>query len=462
MSKVDNIANINSNNVQKKAQDEFPVKQKKGGTVAKGPANASSRTSPAFRGAKFDKYGYCLKHTSMQLAKPMKDENGRVVFKELRQSCPSCQSEKHKAKRVTSLGGGKENAGRRTHGMPASSTGSRSRSKSRGPGENASSRGRARSKARDAKPRREYDTPFDSKGRCHYHVNVQLASKKMSGGWKVLQAACPKCMECNLERAGRSGGSDDRSVRSGSSRKSHRSGTNDGGDADDAHGQYDKNGCCVLHPHIQVAKKKLLGGGFKVVRECPQCGGGDVGADDYSVKSGKSAKSARSATSRKSGRSVKSGARGKPGAATGSGRYGSLPFDNHGYCCRHPNVQLAKKKALGGFKILHHVCPECQLDDGGGRAPSRRRSRGTGRFFGDTGSEVSSKSGASAKKKRIRVRNLRTEDEEGKPGQYTGYVNEGHQPHGDGVMKYADGSRYDGVWSEGSKVHGKATKRKGQ
>jgi len=465
MSKIDNIANIQSSSVQKKAPDELPAKQKKGGTLAKGPANAGSR--PAFRGAKFDKHGYCLRHVAVQLAKPAKDENGRVVFQELRPSCPSCQSEKHKAKRVTSLGGGKEHAGRRMHGTPA-----RSRSKSRGPGESRGS-SRARSRARDAKPRREYDTPFDGKGRCHYHVHVQLASKKMTGGWKVLQAACPKCME---EGRGGGGGGDDRSVRSGASRKSQRSGgAHDGGDAGggdarggDARGRHDKNGCCVLHPHIQVAKKKLLGGGFRVLRDCPQCaGGGDVGADDYSVKSGRSAKSARSA---KSGRSARSGApRGKPGAATGSGRYGALPFDAHGYCCRHPSVQLAKKKPLGGFKMLHHVCPECQREDGGGgggRAPSRHKSRGTGRVFDDAGSEAaSSKSGASSaakRNKRLRVRNLRTEDEEGRAGQYTGFVNAEHQPHGDGVMKYADGSKYDGVWSEGSKVHGKTTKGKGQ
>jgi len=43
--------------------------------------------------------------------------------------------------------------------------------------------------------RREYDTPFDSKGRCHHHKNVQLAARKMRGGWKVLHAVCPRCME---------------------------------------------------------------------------------------------------------------------------------------------------------------------------------------------------------------------------------------------------------------------------
>jgi len=456
MSKVENITTIKSN-AQKKTSDELPSKQQKNDrAITRGAPNPNIRTSPAFQGAKFNKYGYCLKHTSVQLVKPKKDDAGRVVYQELRQSCSSCQSAKNNSKKSTSPGEGKENVGRRAHGARTSSTRSRSRPKSRERGNNGqelteitSSRTRSRSKPRNTKPRREYDTPFDSKGRCHYHVNVQLASKKMTGGWKVLQAACPKCMD---------EGGDDRSVRSTSSRKSYCSGTNGEGDA---HGQFDKNGCCVLHPHIQVAKKKLLG--FKIVRDCPNCGGGDVGADEYSVKSGKSV---RSASSRKSSRSVKSSGRGKPGKATNSGRYGSLPFDADGYCCRHPNIQLAKKKTLGGFKILHDICPECLVDnDGGGRKKlSRRKSRGAGRVSDDSGSEALSRKdstgSSTSKKKRIRVRNLRTEDEEGNHGQYTGYVNNDHQPHGDGIMKYTDGSRYDGVWNEGSKVHGKTTKRK--
>jgi len=442
------------------------------GAIKKG----SSRTSPApaFEGATFNKYGYCLNHTSIKLVDPMKDDSGKLVYQELRQSCPSCQSAKHKSKKNTSLGGGRVKTGHRVHGAPpVPSSKSRSRSKSRertgnnGQRLTESTSTRSRSKSREIKPRREYNTPFDGKGRCHYHTNVQLAAKKMTGGWKVLSSNCPKCMEDNFESTG-GGGGDDRSVRSSSSRKSNRSVTSGGGDAQ---GQFDKNGCCVLHPHIQVAKKRVFGNGFKVVRACLACDEGDVGADDYSVKSGRSA---RSSSSRKSSRSVKSSAsRGKPGKASKSGRYGALPFDGDGYCCRHPNVQLARKKALGGFKIIHDVCPECTLDDGRSsrKKPSRRKSQGTGRVFDDSGSDASSfksvkssKSGAgssSVKKKRIRVRNLKTEDEEGKHGRYSGYVNDDHQPHGNGVMKYADGAVYDGVWSEGSKVHGK-TKRRGR
>mmetsp|Transcript_14305 Transcript_14305/g.30467 ORF Transcript_14305/g.30467 Transcript_14305/m.30467 type:complete len:455 (-) Transcript_14305:150-1514(-) len=426
-------------------------------------------TSPAFQGAKFDKHGYCIHHPSVQLVKPMKDDAGKAVYQELRQTCPSCQSAKHKSRKNTSLGGGKVKMGHRVHGAPSPSSASRSRSKSRERGNNGqrlteSTSTRARSKSRNAKARREYNTPFDSKGRCHYHKNVQLAAKKMTGGWKVIHTACPKCMEDKFDA-----NDDNRSVKSSSSRKSTRSAAAAG----DAKGAYDKNGCCALHPHIQVAKKRVFGTGFKVLRTCPACGGDDVGADDYSVRSGRSS---RSNSSRKSTKSTAS--RGKPGKASKSGRYGALPFDGDGYCCRHPNVQLAKKKALGGFKIIHDVCPECAAEDGGNnnnggrRKPSRRKSSGTGRVFDDSGSETSSyksgksgKSGKSSKsgssrKKRIRVRNLKTEDEDGNRGRYSGYVDDDHRPHGNGVMKYADGTVYDGVWNDGCKVHGKTTKRK--
>ena len=71
--------------------------------------------------------------------------------------------------------------------------------------------------------------------------------------------ACPKCMEdkCDDDH------DDDKSVKSTRSTRSVRS-TSSGGAGGDAQGQFDKNGCCVLHPHIQVAKKPLFGNGWKV------------------------------------------------------------------------------------------------------------------------------------------------------------------------------------------------------
>jgi len=151
--------------------------------------------------------------------------------------------------RGTSLGGGKVQKGHRCHGMS---------DKKKSSSKDGKSSRRGRSKPRE-KPRIEYDSPFDAKGRCHYHKNVQLASKKMTGGWKVLMVACPKCMEdkCDDDH------DDDKSVKSTRSTRSVRS-TSSGGAGGDAQGQFDKNGCCVLHPHIQVAKKPLFGNGWKV------------------------------------------------------------------------------------------------------------------------------------------------------------------------------------------------------
>lgn len=338
--------------------------------------------------------------------------------------------------RGTSLGGGKVRTGNRMHGMK----------------EEAQSRGRSKSRDRkSSRPaKREYTTPFDDKGRCHYHKNVQLASKKFNGGWKVLCNACPKCME----QRGDSG--DEKSVlsaRSVKSAKSVKSASKGGGGRQNANGEHDKNGCCILHPHIQVARKRVLGSGWKVVQICPTCNGGtSVGLDDdaMSVRSGKSN------TSRKSTRSTKSRSGNKSSGKAQSGRYGAMPFDGDGFCCRHPSVQVAQKKMMGGFKIIHDVCPDCAEEDGVG-AKSGRRERSRSKSRNRRGSKNDDSS--SKKKKRIRVKNLRTEDENGKPGRYSGYVNDEHQPNGDGVMRYEDGTVYDGVWSDGSKVHGK-TKRK--
>ncbi len=388
-----------------------------------------TKTEPraaAYDGAAFDKKGFCLQHPTCQLVDPIKID-GRTAFEELRRNCPKCISEKNKSKRGTSLSGGKVRQSHHIHGASVES------------GKQSSSR--------SAKPPKEYNCPFDEKGRCHHHKNVQLAAKKSSGGWKILHKACPRCMEEDPD--------DDRSVRSGSSRRSagsKRSVKSSGGPAN-AQGQFDMNGCCVLHSHVQVAKKKLVGGWkvrfvtaqffpfsydfdfdsscsfqqnrSQVLRTCPACNGEEVGLDDdaISVSSKNSRKSTRSTRSAKSTKSGKA----KKGQATKSGRYGNLPFDGDGYCCRHPSVQIATKKLLGGWKIIHDVCPDCAEEMGvkTSRKPSRRKS---GRVIDPNGSDTSSiKSGKSAsskgRKKTKKVKNFRTEDENGYAGDYTGEVN---------------------------------------
>lgn len=205
------------------------------------------------------------------------------------------------------------------------------------------------------------------------------------------------------------------------------------------------------------------------MRSCPTCNGDqDIGLDDdhFSVCSKSSRKSARSTSSRKSSRSHKSSkSKSKPGQAATSSRYGNLPFDGDGYCCQHPSIQIAQKKMMGGWKIIHDVCPDCAHDNKGTkRAPRRKSSSGSGRTAdaaaaSETSSHKSSTGGSSLKQKRIRVKNLKTEDENGKKGKYTGYVDENYRPNGSGVMKYDDETIYEGVWSEGSQVHGKTKKK---
>lgn len=380
-------------------------------------------------------------------------------------NCPKCQSEHHKSRRVTSLGGaGKVKRGRTVHGMS-------------NPLRDSQKSGRHMDV--------EFDTPFDDHGRCHHHPNVQMATKKFSGGWKILTNACPRCIEANYDeeasvassrasshRSGRSRSrgrndhsDDNASVSSKSTKRSVTSRTK----AATASGKFDKNGCCTRHPTVQVAKKKLLGG-WKEYRTCPKCldPNFDDMADNVSVSSRNSNKSTTSfrskgsTRSRKSSRSVKSNSSRKGGRK--NDRFGALPFDDEGYCHAHPSVRLAKKKALGGWKVLHDICPDCAHDassNAGSRASSRRSSKGTGRYFDDSGSDTSSyKSGKSSgsRKKKIRVKDMKYRDEHGKEGRYSGDVNEDHSPHGQGKMKYKDGSVFVGVWSEGSQVHGKTTK----
>lgn len=432
--------------------------------------SSSSRSSskkgdpkPAFEGANFDKNGNCLKHSAVQLAEQVQ-QDGRVLWKEVKMHCPSCVAETHKSRRVTSLGGsGKVKRGRTVHGMS-------------NPLRAPLRTGRHMDK--------EFSTPFDDKGRCHHHPNIQMASKKFGGGWNILMSACPKCIEAKyeeeaVETSSRGGGSRSRS-RGRSNREDDNESTTSGSTKQSVtsrtkpvtlSGKFDKNGCCTMHPNLQVAKKNLIGR-WKEFRACPKCfdPNYDDMADNASVSSRHSKSSHRSTSSRKStgARSVKSNSSRRGGKKTD--RFGALPFDGEGYCHAHPSVRLAKKKALGGWKVLHDMCPDCAQDassQAGGSVrskSSRRSSKGTGRYFDDSSaSETSSKqsgksSGSGNRKKKIRVKDMRYEDENGKVGKYSGDVNEDHQPHGDGKMKYKDGSIFEGVWSEGSQAHGKTAK----
>lgn len=392
-------------------------------------------------------------------------------------NCPKCQAASHKSRRVTSLGGkGTVKRGHGVHGMP--------------PPLKKKNSGRHMDV--------EYDTPFDETGKCHHHPNVQMASKKVRGGWKILMTACPKCIEAKYEeevesvgsrssrRSGKSSSKDRRSrstSRSKLSNKLERDGrgqSSDGGSVSSrstkrsvtsrntavtSSGKWDKNGCCTRHPVIQVAKKKLLGG-WKELRECPKCL--DPSYDD--VNDAASTGSRKSTSSRKSTRSTKSNSSRRGGRKTD--RYGALPFDEEGYCHAHPGVRIAKKKALGGWRVLHDICPDCANDAssqaGSTRSKSSRKS-GTGRYYDPSSasdassmqsSRRSARSSGSGRKKKIRVKDMKYRDENGREGRYSGDVNEDHEPHGQGKMKYKDGTLFTGVWSDGVAVHGKSSGEK--
>ncbi|KAL7502482.1 hypothetical protein ACHAWX_000499, partial [Stephanocyclus meneghinianus] len=266
----------------------------------------------------------------------------------------------------------------------------------------SSQRQRAPSVGR-SRTRKEYDTPFDSKGRCHYHAHVQLAKKKIMGGWNVLLDNCPKCIEENY--------------------------INDTSD----------------------------------------------NRSDTSRRSNRTAKSSRSV------RSTKSVSRGR--VSSRNSHQCESPFDCNGYCNRHNYVRLAKKKTLGGWKIIQSFCPECVKEDShadenasersGGSRQSRRsglskssrvskssRRSGLSRYKEDETESAHSTSQSEQVRKKLVKKMAYCDAETGEEGLYTGYVNGDYQPHGRGKMAYENGERYDGTWCEGTKVHGKTSKSK--
>jgi hypothetical protein len=209
-----------------------------------------------------------------------------------------------------------------------------------------------------------------------------------------------------------------------------------------------------------------------------------------SIKSDKSGRSNSSRKSNKSNRGKGSTKVGVAGKATQSGRYGvALPFDADGFCCHHPSVKLAQRKLGGGFKIIHDFCPDCTKEgnnktrgssrtrgdrnNNGGRqkssSPHRHRrseEKETAKDDDNDDEQTSTKmkknnadnnvvepTSSKSKTKRIRVKNMKMDNEDGGkhhgPGRYSGYVNDDHKPHGEGIMNYDDGGEWVGIWKNG-------------
>jgi hypothetical protein len=237
---------------------------------------------------------------------------------------------------------------------------------------------------------------------------------------------------------------------------------------------HDANGCCHIHTHVQIAKKKIMGG-WKVLRPCPACSDGDeirLDDDRLSVCSGRSAKSCKSNKSGGgSGRSGRKANRTEP------------KYDGEGYCCMHPSVRIAKKKTMGGWKLLVDFCPDCEAEcEKTGSSRGRRRSVSRSRNLirslsrgrsknADNDEDDTHSMGSSHSKHSIRsrssnrsssnrqlgprkVKNLKIRDQNRVPGRYSGWVDENSRPDGKGIIRYENGMEWTGVWSAGEQCNG--------
>jgi hypothetical protein len=222
---------------------------------------------------------------------------------------------------------------------------------------------------------------------------------------------------------------------------------------------HDDNGCCHIHSHVQIARKKIMVGGWKILRTCPACDGEEIGLDDdrLSVCIGKSNRSTRSGGGDGHQRRGRSSTHIKKNTVETS----TTPrYDGEGYCCLHPSIRVAKKKTMGGWKLLVNVCPDCEAEGistmdttsrGRRRSMSRNRSnrrslsRGKSKTCNndddDTRSVSSAVSRLSARSSRSaskstgggvprKVKNLKIRDQNRVPGRYSGYVDEKDRPDG--------------------------------
>lgn len=406
----------------------------------------SRSKSRGYRYCPFDADGYCTSHPDVRMAM-MKVGGWKVLHETCHKCCThrpnrsttdsltddSCQEEsnrrqKKQNRKDTHRRSSSRGKHRATHHMD-DSTSQRSRSKS------IRSRSKSlRRKVQHLTPKRTVcvdGAPFDKSGRCFVHNHVKLASKKLLGGWKIHCQFCPECAKED------DGTEENCSVTSGIS--------------------------------------GLSLGTF------------NSGCDDVSVRSTRSYKSIGSQRSWSSKQSRK-----RMNKNDGS----FLPLDEDGYCLHHSDVQLAEIGRKGGWNVLLDFCPgksrwhifpvfvksvcshssllflsleECAEETLiiGGPLPRRRRAS---HYSSRPSVSSSVKSGRSTKSGRssrsvesvgTHVSKMPYIDGEGKPGHYSGHVNGDGKPTGLGKMKYKN-EVWDGVWGEGTKIHGKTTVRKGK
>lgn len=177
---------------------------------------------PAFLGAAFTIHGACINHRDVLVCKPILTLNGSTQFQRLG-TCPKC------TQRVDCS---RERCSRSTNDDNRSvycKYKIKSHTKQVHPVESS------RSFESSTAP---FNTPFDTKGKCHYHKDVKLAIKQM-GEWKVLVEACPMCREDAIARSTRSKPRHSKEYKYVP--------------------QYDEDGYCINHSEIRIAKKKVTG-----------------------------------------------------------------------------------------------------------------------------------------------------------------------------------------------------------
>jgi len=273
--------------------------------------------------------------------------------------------------------------------------------------------------------------PFDKHGRCFAHPEVKLASKKMLGGWKIHMEYCPLCanplptdpndndrnhitVPCDYSVSGLSRLSDDSEIQTSCIDSSYRS---------------------------RRSNRSLSRASTRSRRS-------DASLGSRSYQSGRSWSTNRSSKKRLKKKDDS-----------------FLPLDEDGYCLRHPDIQLAYMSKKGGLRILMDFCPACAEDSlviggsvSGGRVRRRESSSGISLNSSYQGSYRSSRSGKSDGSHSTYIESMPYIDGDGNTGHYTGHVDEIGQPTGRGKMKYMDGSKYDGIWHGGTKLHGKTSK----
>mmetsp|Transcript_26312 Transcript_26312/g.53356 ORF Transcript_26312/g.53356 Transcript_26312/m.53356 type:complete len:619 (-) Transcript_26312:283-2139(-) len=355
----------------------------------------------------------------------------------------------------------------------SSSIGPRNRSRAGGGGNAAvgsgaigsSSRvrgGREKEKDDNSSKKHQFATPFDNKGRCHYHSHMQLAKKKLTGGWKVLLDRCPQCIdeEKNDDKSVRSS----KSNRSTRSRRSAKSSTDRGVRRSNTTGS---GGSSLELRHRHQHQHYHHHSHNHYLHKVPSSPSSSTGNLPPPPPPPKQLQNQSNGNAKK-----------LPSIKKYTPKF-QCPFDDQGYCHQHSHIRLAKKKLTGGWRILQEYCLECQREEAeeqsamndcrsvGSRGSRRsRRSRvsvggstnGGRSEVGETSTEMSTSQSEVIRKKI--VKKMKYTDENGDDGLYTGYVNGQYKPHGRGKMVYNNGLRYDGTWNEGTKVHGKTTRGK--